>query len=88
MSHKTNDGWKAPKTKWVEKPSSAVVSMNNILAFGRKLGAETERRRILQAINDKEMETVEQVIDFILRTEAPDAVKQLLEEESNESRTE
>jgi geranylgeranyl pyrophosphate synthase len=85
MSHKTNEKWQQQKTKWVEKPSSAVVSMNNILAFGRKLGAETERRRILQAINDSKMETIEQVIDFILATEAPEGVKQMLEEESNES---
>ena len=85
MSHKQDDGWKANKTRWVEKPSSAVVSMNNILAFGRKLGAESERRRIIQAINDKQMTTIEQVIDYLLKVEPGENVKQFLEDESNES---
>lgn len=85
MSHKADDGWKQNKTKWVEKPSSAVVSMNNILAFGRKLGAETERKRIVKAIQEKEFKSVEQVLEYIMQTEPTQNVKQFLEDESNES---
>jgi hypothetical protein len=82
MSHKTDDKHTVIKTKWVEKPSSAVVSMNNIMAFGRKLGAETERRRLLKLIEENKLTTIEQIVENLESQKTTPGVKQMLEDEA------
>lgn len=82
MSHKTDDKYKVNQTRWVEKPSSAVVSMNNIMAFGRKLGAETERRRLLKLIEEKQITTLEELVQNLESQKTTPGVKQMLEDEA------
>ena len=86
MSHKIDDGWKQNKTRWVEKPSTATLSMNKILVLGRQLGAETERQRIIKLIKESKIKSLEELVESFMNVKVPDGVIELVQEEqSNES---
>ena len=83
MSHKTNEKWKQNTARWVEKPSTATLSMNKILVLGRQLGAETERQKIIKLIKESKIKSLEELVEHLLNVDVPDGVIELVQEEQS-----